>query len=66
MNSTLCRREPWPFGYAHMEKELPGMDSNHHVACFRGRWATDYPTRQRKSRRGRIRTSDRAVPNRSL
>src|ERR1051326_8419445 len=24
------------------------MDSNHHVACFRGRWATHYPTRQRK------------------
>ena len=52
MNSTLCRREPWPLGYAHIEKErLPGMDSNHHVACFRGRWATDYPTRQRESAR---------------
>src|ERR1051326_3399412 len=24
------------------------MDSSHHVACFRGRWATHYPTRQRK------------------
>ena len=45
--STLCRREPWPLGYAH--EGLPGMDSNHHVACFRGRWATDYPTRQGES-----------------
>ena len=27
------------------------MDSNHHVACFRGRWATDYPTRQEESAR---------------
>ena len=37
---------------ARIEKErLPGMDSNHHVACFRGRWATDYPTRQRESAR---------------
>ena len=48
IRSTLCRREPWPLGYAHMEKKLPGMDSNHHVACFRGRWATSCPTRQRK------------------
>jgi hypothetical protein len=49
MNSTLCRREPWPFGYAHVErKKLPGMDSNHHVACFRGRWATDYPHQARR------------------
>ena len=52
MKSTLCRREPWPFGYAHIDRnKLPGMDSNHHVACFRGRWATDYPTRQRESAR---------------
>ena len=27
------------------------MDSNHHVACFRGRWATNCPTRQRESAR---------------
>src|SRR5262249_6152180 len=54
MKSTLCRRGPWPLGYAHMEMKLPGMDSNHHVACFRGRWATSYPTRHRvMSRRGR-------------
>src|SRR5262249_47392821 len=49
MKSTLCRREPWPLGYAH--EKLPGMDSNHHAACFRGRWATDYPTRQGGSAR---------------
>ena len=24
------------------------MDSNHHVACFRGRWATDYPHQARR------------------
>ena len=45
MNSTLCRREPCRLA---TRTRLPGMDSNHHVACFRGRWATDYPTRQRK------------------
>src|SRR5215813_7164161 len=31
IHSTLCRREPWPLGYVHIDRrKLPGMDSNHH------------------------------------
>ena len=51
MNERFAGVRLEPLGYAHT-RGLPGMDSNHHVACFRGRWATSYPTRQRVRERG--------------